>query len=67
MGNHGKERISVTVSPYLKKKLERFVGDGRPFSSASDAANIALTELFCKLEREEREEREIPKKTGDRK
>lgn len=60
-----KDRITVTISPYLKNKLTKYVGkgEGKLFSSASDAASIALTELFVKIESGlfEKEEEECKK------
>lgn len=56
-----KDRITVTISPYLKNKLAKYVGKGKLFSSASDAAGIALTELFVKIEQEEKKEKESEK------
>jgi len=53
-----KDRITVTISPYLKNKLAKYAGKNKLFSSASDAANIALTELFVKIEQEEKKEKE---------
>lgn len=56
-----KDRITVTVSPYLKNKLAKYVGKERLFSSASDAASIALTELFVRIEQEQEREKESGK------
>ncbi|HET8689318.1 MAG TPA: hypothetical protein VFM18_22135, partial [Methanosarcina sp.] len=50
MGNNGKDRITVTISPYVKEKLKKYVGKGKKFSSNSDAANTALIELFSRIE-----------------
>jgi len=49
-----KDRITVTISPYLKNKLAKYVGKGKLFSSASDAA-------FVKIEQEEKKEKESEK------
>lgn len=58
MSNTGKDRITVSVSPYVKTKLNKYVGKGKTFSSASDAANTALIEMFFRIEQEEKRESE---------
>ncbi len=50
MGEGGKDRITVTVSPYIKEKMQKYVGKGKKFSSVSDATNTALIELFFRIE-----------------
>lgn len=50
MSDTGKERITVTVSPYVKEKIKKYVGKGKKFASASDATNTALIEMFTRIE-----------------
>lgn len=47
-----KETLNVTISPYLKKKIEVLV-ETDEFSSASDLATTALTEFLAKHELEQ--------------
>jgi Arc/MetJ-type ribon-helix-helix transcriptional regulator len=61
MSNTGKDRITVSISPYIKNKMDKYVGKGNMFSSASDAANTALIELFFRIEQEEKRENESEK------
>jgi len=64
VNNSGKERITITVSPYVKKKLAKYVGKGKEnamFSSISDAANTALIEMLFRIEQEEKNENEVNK------
>lgn len=42
--------ISITVSPYIKKRADELV-ESKQFSSVSDLVNIALTEFITKLDR----------------
>lgn len=60
MSNTGKDRITVSISPYVKAKLKKYVGkgEGKRFSSESDAANTALIELFYRIEQKEEREDE---------
>jgi len=61
MSHTGKDRITVSISPYIKKKMDKYVGKGKTFSSASDAANTALIEMFFRIEQEEKRENESEK------
>lgn len=45
-----KPALTVTLSPYVIEKLSQNMGEGKRFSTNSDAVNIALIELFQKLE-----------------
>jgi Arc/MetJ-type ribon-helix-helix transcriptional regulator len=44
-----KEDLHVTVSPYVKKKMDRLVGN-KEFSSATDLTETALTEFLVRYE-----------------
>ncbi len=64
MGDKGKDRITVTISPYVKDKLKKYVGKGKKFSSNSDAANTALIELFSRIEMLEKVDSREEEKEG---
>ncbi|WP_048181329.1 ribbon-helix-helix domain-containing protein [Methanosarcina sp. MTP4] len=51
-----KEKISSTISPYLKNRIDEFVDSGE-FSSVSDFVNTAIAEFIAKYD--ERVSREI--------
>lgn len=46
-----KENVTITLSPYLKKRLDVMVLSG-DFSSLSDLATMALSEFVAKYESE---------------
>jgi Arc/MetJ-type ribon-helix-helix transcriptional regulator len=49
-----KEKINITISPYLKKQADALV-DSDEFSSMSDLVSIALAEFIGKYTRDQKE------------
>ncbi|MFZ2499581.1 MAG: hypothetical protein WAX23_12315 [Methanosarcina sp.] len=45
-----KQSKTVTWSPYIEQKITEYVEDKKLFSSASDMASIAMTQLISRLE-----------------
>ena len=56
-----KEKISATISPYIKKQVDELVESGN-FSSVSDLVNTALAEFLVKFNQKSSQE---PKKELD--
>lgn len=50
-----KEKVNITISPYLKEKADELVATEK-FSSMSDLVSIALAEFIGKYSREQKEQ-----------
>lgn len=45
-----KKTVSVSLSPYVLDRLEAYTGEGKKFSTVSDAVNTALIEMLHRFE-----------------